>query len=149
MLITKGEVVLDTNVIASRYIVPQGKPAQILDRWSEGAFDLLLSAPILAEIRRVLRYPRLRKKHNLHDAEIDEIIEGLQELAIIVVSERPIRVVADDPDDDKLLECATAGGAEFLVTGDQHLLTLGSFRGIQILPPAVFLAYLDSQLAKS
>ena len=140
-------VVLDTNIIVSRYIVPHGKPAQILARWEEGAFDLLVSTLLLAEIREVLRYPRIRKRHGLDDTEIDARIGILQTFAFVIVRDRHIRVVEDDPDDDMLIECAIAGSAEFIVTGDQHLLSIGSYSGIQIITPAIFLAYLDLQQA--
>lgn len=142
-------VVLDTNVIVSRFLVPRGKSAQIIDHWAREDFELLLSEPILIEIREVLRYPRLSKKHGLNDSEIDEVIAQLRSLAVIVAPQQDIRVVPDDPDDDKFIACAISGGAEFLVTDDQHLLVLGSYAGVQILSLAVFLTHLDSLLAGS
>jgi len=138
-------VVLDTNVIVSRYIVLLGKPAQILTRWEDGAFDLIVSPLLLAEVRKVLCYPRIRKRHGLNDAEIDARIRRIQTFASVVVPDRHIRAVVDDPDDDMLIECAVAGSAEFLITGDQHLLLLGSYSGIQIVTPVIFLAYLNQQ----
>ena len=137
-------VVVDTNVVVSRYLVPQGKPARILSHWEEGDFDLLVSEPILDECRRVLRYDRLRARHGMNDAAIEQVIVGLRTFATMVVPRQAIRAVDSDPDDDKFLECAVAGGAEFVVSGDRHLLDLGSYQGIQILPPAAFLAYLET-----
>ena len=52
--------------------------------------------------------------------------------------------IEDDPDDNKFLECAVAGGAEYVVSGDPHLLALRQFRGIQILSPAAFLTLLNA-----
>lgn len=141
-------VVLDTNVIVSHYIVPQGKPAQILARWEEGAFDLVVSPPLLDEIREVLCCPRIRKRHQFHDTEIDARIERIQTFALVVRPDLRIHAVVDDPDDDALVECAVAGNAEFIVTGDQHLLALGNYNGIQIVTPAIFLAYLALQRAE-
>ena len=136
-------VVADTNVVVSRYIAPGGSPVRILDRWQQGGFELLVSEPILEEYRRVLRYDRLRARHGLSDDEIEEVIDDLREFAIMTTPGERIEAVKDDPDDDKFLECGAAGGAEIVVSGDQHLLALGSFRGIQILPPTAFLAFLD------
>lgn len=137
-------IVADTNVVVSRYIAPRGNPARVLDRWRQGEFDLLVSEPLLREYRRVFGYARLRARHHLSDAEIERVIEDLRELAIMTAPCEPIPVVEDDPDDDKFLECAVAGGAEIIVSGDEHLLRLGNYRGIQILSPAAFLAYLDT-----
>jgi putative PIN family toxin of toxin-antitoxin system len=142
-------VVLDANVIVSRFLVPRGKSAQIIDHWSGEAFELLLSESILVEIHKVLRYPRLSKKHRLNDLEIDKVIAQLRSLAILVTPQQVLRVVFDDPADGKFVACAVRGGAEFLVTRDQYLLILGSYSGIQILPPALFLAHLESLLTES
>lgn len=56
-----------------------------------------------------------------------------------------LHVVADDPDDDKFLDCAVAAQAEIIVSGDEHLLSLGSFQGIQILTPAAFVVLLSQE----
>ena len=50
-----------------------------------------------------------------------------------------VRAVADDPDDNAVLECAAAGGSAYIVSGDRHLLQLGSFRGMRVLKVAAFL----------
>lgn len=132
-------VVLDTNIIVSRYLTPHGRVARIVDLWEQGALDLLTSEVILREYVRVLNYPRLRPVHRLADAQLVEIEESFREFTELVEPDETPAVVEDDPDDDHFLACADYGGADCLVTGDPHLLKLGSYKGIPILSPADFL----------
>jgi putative PIN family toxin of toxin-antitoxin system len=138
-------VVIDTNVVISRYLTPQGVAAQVLDHWKHGRFVLIVSDPILTEYQKVLSYDRIRSRHQLNEVEIAEVIGDFREFATLVEPTEHLAVVKDDPDDDKFLECAVAGEAEIIVSGDPHLLALKQYRGIQILSPAAFLAFLNSQ----
>jgi uncharacterized protein len=103
-------VVIDTNVVVSRYLSSHGAPAQVFDAWQEKRFDLLVSDPILEEYERALKYPHVRAKHQLNDTEIAEIIEQFSDLAKMVTPTTSIAVVAADPEDDKFIECAVEGG---------------------------------------
>ena len=132
-------VVLDTNVIISRYLTPLGRVARIIGLWEQDAFDLVVSDVILDEYARVLRYPRLRSVHHLTEGQLDEIGLALRSFAEIVTPTETPAVVADDPDDDYFLACAVTGQADCLVTGDPHLLRLGNYETIPILSPADFL----------
>src|SRR3954453_145836 len=114
------KVVLDTNVIISRVIVPQGIPAQIFQHWENDAFELLTSEPILTECRRVLSYKRIQMRHSLTESEKDEIIEEFRTFGTVVETDLTIEAVENDPDDDKFLECAVAGNADYIVSGDEH-----------------------------
>lgn len=132
-------VVLDANQFVSAILVPYGHPAQILRAWREGRFELVVSPPILAEVRRVLLYPRLRKKHGWGEDEVDAFLDGLRAAALIVPGQLILRVVPEDPTDDKYVSCALEAGAEYIVSGDEHLKQLGNYRGIRIISPAEFL----------
>lgn len=138
-------VVVDTNIVVSRYVAPHGVVAQIVERWRQQAFELVVSEPILSEFQRVLAYERIRARHRMDDAGILELIEDFREFAILVEPTETVNVVKDDPDDNKFIECAQAGGAECIVSSDLHLLALKQYRGIQILSPAAFLAFLNTQ----
>jgi putative PIN family toxin of toxin-antitoxin system len=133
-------VVLDTNVIISRFLTPHGSVARIVELWEGGAFELVVSEAILTEYSRVLRYPRLRELHHLSDAQLDEIDEGFREFAELVEPLLLPSVVEDDPDDNHLLACSETGQVDCLVSGDRHLLQLGAYKDIPILSPAEFLA---------
>jgi putative PIN family toxin of toxin-antitoxin system len=137
-------VVLDTNSVVSRYLVAAGIPAQIMTAWRLQRFDLVVSPALLAEYERVLNYERLRRRHGLSPEEVTREIAGLRDAALLVIPTEVPAVIADDPDDDHVLACAVAGEADYIVSGDRHLLTLGEYRGIRILRPAAFLALLDT-----
>src|SRR5215208_1785384 len=104
-------VVLDANVVVSRYLSRDGPPAEILSRWEDGDFDVLVSEDMLAEVGRVLAYPRLIALHHLTPEEIQTIVGGFRSFGIDVGEAPVLPVIAVDPDDDKVLACARAGGA--------------------------------------
>lgn len=132
-------VVLDANQFVSAVLVPVGHPAQILDAWRRGDLDILMSPPILAEVRRVLLYPRLQRRHGWDEYKVDTFLEGVWAAAISTPGATVVEGVPDDPSDEVYLACALEGSAQYIITGDQHLLRLDPWRGIRIVPPAVFL----------
>ena len=134
----------DANVVVSRQISPAGPPAQVLIRWENGEFELLVADQILAEYERVLNYPHLARRHGMDAPAIGQLIADIRAASVVVTISGHLAVIADDPKDDKFLECAVAGGADVIVSGDKHLLRLGSYRGIRVLSPADFLALLDA-----
>jgi uncharacterized protein len=133
-------IVIDTNVVISRYIKPEGKVAQIFQAWEQETFELLVSQEILEEYQRALLYPDVQRRHQLTEEQVREVIDDLRELASIIQPTEKIAVVKDDADDNKFIECAVAGKAEYIVSGDPDLLAVKEYRGIQILSPTVFLA---------
>lgn len=139
------KVVFDTNVVVSRYLSEQGTPAIIYQSWEEAAFILLVSEPILAEYQRALGYEHLKAMHHMDDQTVAQVIIGIRELATIIEPTELLEAVRDDPTDNKFLECAIAGGADYIVSGDKHLLQLQTYSGIPILSPAAFLTRLMQQ----
>lgn len=131
--------VLDVNVLISAILSSKGHPARILNKWRAGSFDLVMSLAILEEIERVLLYPKIKKRLSWSDLEPDEFLLGLAQFAIMVSKEPRLDVVKEDPSDNKYLACAHKGQADFIVSGDQHLLKLQSYRGIKIVTPKEFL----------
>lgn len=137
------DVVLDTNVVISALISPRGAPAQIYRAWREGRFAYVSSPPLLDELARALGYPRVRKYLAWTDEERGEFVEALAYTAKLVVPSIQLKVIDEDPDDDRVLEAAVAAGASHIVTGDRHLLDLESYEGVEIVSPARFLAQLS------
>ena len=137
-------VVLDTNVLVSAFLAPTGPPAQIFQQWEDGAFDLIVSEALLAEYQRVLGYPHLASHHGLTPREINEAVEAIREFALVVEPREALNVITADPSDNRVLECALVGEAEYIVSGDaRHLLPLQEFRGVVILSPTAFLTVLE------
>lgn len=132
-------VVLDANVFISAALKPISKPAEIIDLVTAGRIVLLLSQDILAELRRVFRYPKIKNELHLSAKEIDEALADIAQAAILTPGRIRIRAVKNDPEDNRYLECAVEGQADFIISGDRHLTDLKVFRGIKIVDPATFL----------
>ena len=129
-------VVLDTNAIVSALLF-SGISSELVSLWQKGLITLLLSREILDEYLRVFSYP----KFELTEEEIKELIqEEILPYAEVIKPKRRLRVVQCDPSDDKFIECAVAGKARVIISGDKNLLSLGRYRQIRILSPAKFLA---------
>ena len=136
-------LVLDTNVLVSAVLGPQGKPRRALE-FALRRGVLLLSGPTRSELLEVLYRPRLQRY--LVEVEREGIrrrIEARGER--VAITERV--EASRDPKDDKFLEVADGGGAGFIVSGDQDLLVLDPFRGIRILTPAAFLVAMGEEEA--
>jgi putative PIN family toxin of toxin-antitoxin system len=127
------KVVFDTNVFVSG-IFFGGPPRKILEAWRDGKIQLLLSPMILEEYQRVMRELAVQ----FPDIEVEALLDFLIVHSEIVLPPPLPPVIQVDPSDDKFLECAVAGEAACIVTGDKHLLKLLKFRGISILKPREF-----------
>lgn len=140
-------VVLDANQIVSAFIKSIGNPARILDLFREGAFEIVVSPDILKEIEKVLAYPRLQKYHKRSRQEIKQFLSLFADLCINIEinSEKNIVIIKDDPSDDKYLLCALEGKADFIISGDKHLLNIFSYRNIRILTAVEFLKIIKGQ----
>jgi hypothetical protein len=136
------KAVLDVGQFVSATIQARGHPAQILDAWKAGRFELVTSIPILDDLRRVLRYPHLRKRHQWSDEEIEIFVDSIALAATLTPGDLEVNAVADDPTDNKVLACAVEGQADYVVASDDHLLKLERYSRIEILPPRRFLEVL-------
>lgn len=120
-------VVFDTNILISALVFPGGQGEAALRRIIDGTDRLFLSKAILDELLEVLGRKFARDAEELAHAAI-----FLSELATVVAPRRRLRVLKDDPD-NRILECAVAGRAEAIVTGDKALLALKQFRNIPVM----------------
>lgn len=136
-------VVLDANVFVSAYIRPEGPPGQIIERFvRNGAFEVVLSEPIVEEVLQSLAYPKVQKAaRSKTDPEL--WFEDIVVLSQLVGGDVEVAPVCGDPDDDKYVAAAIEGRAAFVVTGDPDLLTLGEHEGIRIITPRALLDLLN------
>ena len=130
--------VVDTNILISGVIKPEGATGEILRRLREREFVLLYTEPLLAELAEVINRPRIRQKYGLGSEDIETV------LALILLRGEPIdptrRVeICRDPKDNMILEAAVAGQADMITSGDFDLLSLREFEGMPIISPAEFL----------
>lgn len=121
------KVVFDTNILVSALVFPGGRAEAALLRIIDEHDQLLLSKPILDELLGVLA-----RKFSRDAEELARIALLLSDLALTVRPRQKLRVVKDDPD-NRVLECALAGHADAIVTGDSALLELGEFRGVRVI----------------
>ena len=133
-------VVLDTNVLLSGIAYPASVPGKIMAAWRHGSVEVLLSAYILEELRRVL--PRLAHRHGLTLAEIDDLVDVLSIQAEVIEPlpgiEPDLRDVDDQPVLGTLLAALKASGVDYLITGDKDLLAMAE--RYPIVAPAKFWA---------
>jgi len=129
----RPRLVLDTNVLISGLLFG-GPPRALLQLALEGEVGLAMSAPLVAELERVLKakFPeRLRA--------IRDTLQALSEFTKLVVPREQVEAIPEDPSDNRVLECAVSAHADAIVSGDRHLLALKAFRGIPIRSPQAFL----------
>jgi len=120
-------VVFDTNILVSALVFPGGHGDAALRRIIAGPDQLMMSRAILDELLEVLS-----RKFARDAEELAHVAVFFSELALVVTPKRRLRVVRDDPD-NRILECAIAGRADAIVTGDKALLALKNFRGIPVV----------------
>lgn len=132
-------IVLDANQFVSALLKPESNPGQVLEMVKRREADLLISRPIIAEISRVLSYPKLVKIHGMDHNTQNRFLRGLIIVGHMVNPEVTVNIVTDDPSDNKYIECAVAGNADALITGDKHLLVLQAYENIPIITPAQWL----------
>ena len=127
--------VIDTNVLISAIFWP-GKPKQLLNQVRRGKISFLTSEVLLAELKRVLT--RADKPFKLSETEAERVLAAIRDLAEVVEPHSTATQCRDDAD-NRVLECALDGRADWIITGDMDLLDLLSFEGITIATVADFL----------
>lgn len=131
-------VVLDTNVFISGIIMDYGVNYEILESWENGEFEIVLPQPIIQEIQRVLYYPHIKNRRHLTEKRIELILNALRTYAVITPSQMQISVIKEDPDDNMFIIAAIEGDAEYIISGDRHLLEIGCFGEVKIISPSEF-----------
>ena len=126
-------VVFDTNIYISAFITPGGRGETAYQKAVDGKIQLYSSVPILTELAR-----KLQDKFKWESDRVKAAIRHVAAVATVLKPNERISVVADEPD-NRILECAVAGNADMIATGDRHLLDLKTYEEIDIVTPAVFL----------
>jgi len=131
-------VVLDTNTAISG-LLWNGPPREIIDAAIAGEIELISAEHLLAELLDVLSRPKLARRLLLHKVTPPELLAVYRQLVRVVLPASLPAPVTRDLDDDVVLACALAAKAEAIVSGDDDLLSLGSYANIPILRAAAFL----------
>ena len=122
--------VFDVNVLVSSLIM-KGKPRELWLKARANEFTLLLSSQIVSEFVEVISRRKFARYVKEYDVRI--FLEALHQTAKFTPIKSKFKVVKADPADDTILRTAFDGRADYIVSGDKHLLALGTFRGIKIL----------------
>jgi putative PIN family toxin of toxin-antitoxin system len=133
-------VVLDPGVLVSAVLAATGPPAEALDRWRGGEFDLIVSAKLLGELEDVLLRPKFRG--HVSEADASAYVDALAAEALLFPDPQDVAAVTADPDDDYLVALAVDAGADLIVSGDAHLTGLAS-PVVPVVSPREFVARLE------
>lgn len=134
-------VVVDTGVLVSGLIRPRGTIGDILHALRDGRFTAIYSTPMMLEVTEVLSRQKIQEKYHIQPDDIEALINLVRLRGELVIPKQSI-TACRDPKDDKFLEAALAGTADAIVTGDDDLLVMNPFKGVELLRPFEFLARL-------
>lgn len=128
-----SRVVLDTNAYISALMFG-GLPGSLLDLAFLRSFTLIVSPALLEELDE-----KRRAKFGVSVEDAALVRARLEKVAAVVQPRESLSVIADDPDDNRVLECAVKGEADVIVSGDRHLLKLAEYQGISIVTARHFM----------
>jgi putative PIN family toxin of toxin-antitoxin system len=132
-------IVLDTNVYISAAIL--GRVCEeIVQTCRFSDLEVFISQDIIGELK-----DKMSKKFLWQDEQTNVFLESILEFCEVVRPDEEIHHIKDDPDDDRILECAVMTKCNFIISGDKHLLKLKSYKSIKILNPADFLLMLKDE----
>ena len=103
--------------------------------WEQGGITVVTSPEMIDEARRVLSYPKIKNKYGLKEHDIKKVVLNLIRYSLIVEEPPPLDEIKLDPADKVVLSTAIEGKADYVVSGDHHLLNLGHIQGIKIITP--------------
>ncbi len=135
------KVVLDTNVWISA-LLWGGKSAEIVKAAEQGKIHLIISEEIINEISEVLNYPKLKTIYQVESSSHEELIEAVLKIVHFVTVTKHVKIVLEHPADNKFIECALEANANYIVSGDKHLLKVDSYKKIPIISVNNFLQIL-------
>jgi putative PIN family toxin of toxin-antitoxin system len=130
------KVVFDTNIYISAFVIPGGNAEKAYLHAVDGDFELCTSVAILTELAR-----KLGEKFVWEKQRIAQLITSISNLATVFKTTPSLQVLSDDPD-NRILECALKAVADFVVTGDKHLLKLRTYEHLEIIRLSTFLSIL-------
>lgn len=134
------KVVIDTNIFISFLLTPDKTIRKILIAWEKKLFKGLMTREQFEEIARVCCYPKILQKIRLED--VKALLDIIEKDAKWITLKKIPRIVKKDPKDDKIIACFRKGKADYIITGDNHLLR-GNFKNVNILSPKNFLEILE------
>jgi putative PIN family toxin of toxin-antitoxin system len=137
--------VVDTNILIRAVIKPDGTVGPVLRHLVQGDYVLVYSRSLLAELLEKLGLPRIMEKYGVTDNDIADLMALFILRGDLVIPDRTV-TVCRDPEDNMVIEAALAGKAPWVVTGDEDLLSLGTYETVSFVTPRSFLERLDEEV---
>ena len=131
------KVVIGTNVFISAFYLPESRPANVVLLARRKTILNLISPQILKEVERIIK-----KKLLWDNSKTESAVRLIKNFSEEVHPQERLAIIVDDPD-NRILECAVAGQANFIISGDKHLLNLKNFQEINVVTPADFLVAIE------
>ncbi|MGA2386707.1 MAG: putative toxin-antitoxin system toxin component, PIN family [Candidatus Bathyarchaeia archaeon] len=122
-----------------------GKPAEIIKAAERNKVSILTSEEIVAEISQVLAYPKFTNICEAEGLQIEDLIEAVLKIAKFVKVTKRINFIVEHPADNKFIECAQAAGADYIVSGDKHLLKVVCYKKTQLVSVNAFLQIIENK----
>lgn len=127
-------IVIDTNVLVSG-IFWTGNEAKVIEHCKKGKYINIASPYTLGEFEKVIS----KERFALTREEIEDLIELVLSFSVILIPSQKVNIIKKDPNDNMFIDCALAGNAEYIISGDSHLLDINRYKGIKILTAKKFL----------
>jgi len=135
------KIVLDTNVWISA-LIWGGKPVAIVEAAEQGMVDIFVSKSVIAEISQVLSYPKIEKVYNSQLTRQQLMGQILKNVKFVEATVK-LKVIKEHPADDKIIECAVSAKADYIVSGDKHLLNVLFYQKTQIVSVNEFIKLIE------
>jgi putative PIN family toxin of toxin-antitoxin system len=135
-------VVFDVNVLVSS-LITRGRPRELWFKARRKSFTLVLSKEIVSEFVKVMSREKFSRYVDEEDLRV--FLQALYETALLVKTRSRFRIVKEDPEDDMILRTAYDSKADYIVSGDKHLLSLREFKGIRIVSVSQMLKILEGK----
>lgn len=132
------KVVLDTNSLISA-LLWDGNEAKIIEKAEKKEIHLFISQEILEELEGVLKREKFIKRLESREYTVEKAVAKIALISTLIEPNVVIDVIKEDPEDNKVLECAVSAKAKYIISGDNHLLSLMSYKGIIIFTAIGFL----------
>ena len=131
--------VIDTNIIVSAFFWG-GTPRAVLDAARAKRFQMITAKEMIDELADVISRPKFADRLAQIGDTVDSLLENDYRALVEVVKLAEIEsIIVDDPDDDALIACALGGAADYIISGDHHLLDMGEYQGIKMWTVSRFL----------
>ena len=137
------KIVSDTNVVISAAVSSDGNPAEIFELLLLGKIKNFTSDEIINEIKEVMEREKIRSRLTLYNRRF--IIDNFEKFSVKIIPKIKNDIIKEDPKDNKFLDCAVSANTGYIISGDEHLLSLKEFKGIKILSPAEFVKLFDKK----